>query len=79
MFIRKDSIIQNLKLKFNELKSKMQLVSNFYVDDLHKNMNVNESQSVLIKEIINCSKVKNVKGRRYSEDWLLLCMLLYIR
>ncbi|KAF0720869.1 Uncharacterized protein FWK35_00020188 [Aphis craccivora] len=53
----KDSIIQNLKLNFNELKSKMELVSNSYVDDLHKNM--------------NCC--------RYSEDWLLLCMLLYIR
>lgn len=79
MFIRKDKIIQNLKVQFTQLKNKMELVSNSYVDDLFSKLKINESQSVLIKEIINCSKVKSIKGRRYSEDWMLLCMLLYIR
>lgn len=36
-------------------------------------------QKELIKEIINVSKAKSAKGVRYSPDWLLTCVWLYIR
>ncbi|KAF0740072.1 Uncharacterized protein FWK35_00016710 [Aphis craccivora] len=32
-----------------------------------------------VQEIVNASKVTNLKNRRYSENWILLCMLLKIR
>ncbi|KAF0739137.1 THAP-type domain-containing protein [Aphis craccivora] len=33
----------------------------------------------MIKEKIAASKYKNPKNRRYSENWLLLCLLFHIR
>jgi len=50
------------------------------INQLIKNsFNVNESETAVINEIISSSKIKNPKGRRYSENWLLLCILLHIR
>jgi len=43
------------------------------------NVTVNESQKAVINEIIASSKIKNPKGHRYSEYWLLMCILLNIR
>ena len=42
---------------------------------LHK---INDTQKMTMKEILNCSKRKP-KGQRYSEEWLMMCMLLNIR
>ena len=33
----------------------------------------------VIKEIISINKCKHPKGRRYSHEWLLTCLLLHIR
>jgi len=38
-----------------------------------------ESQKTLIKECFSASKNKNTKSRRYSENWLMLCLLFNIR
>jgi len=40
---------------------------------------LSESQKTIINEIITTSKVDNPKSRRYTEDWILLCILLKIR
>jgi len=46
---------------------------------LLENNNIPKCQSDLIYEIFKAAKVKNPKQRRYSENWMLLCMLLQIR
>lgn len=40
---------------------------------------MNESQKTMIMECFAASRVKNSKSRRYSEDWLMLCLLFNIR
>lgn len=40
---------------------------------------MNDSQETLILECFSASKVENSKLCRYSENWLMLCLLLNIR
>lgn len=40
---------------------------------------MNDSQKCLIKEYFAASKIKNSKNRRFSENWLMLCLLFNIR
>jgi len=40
---------------------------------------MNDSQRTLILECFPASKVEKSKSRRYSENWLMLCLLLNIR
>ncbi|KMQ84713.1 hypothetical protein RF55_17264 [Lasius niger] len=42
-------------------------------------LNVPETQKLALKEIIATASKKNVKGRRYTEEWIMLCMLMNIR
>jgi len=64
-------IISNL----GNLQKKME---NMTLDNLLSNANLNEPQKVLINEIIKTSSVKS-RNRRYSENWILLCILFHIR
>jgi len=40
---------------------------------------MNESQKTLVIECFAAAKYKNPKIRRYTENWLMLCLLLNIR
>lgn len=40
---------------------------------------LNDSQKTIIQEIVNSSKAPKPNNRRYSENWILLCILLKIR
>lgn len=42
-------------------------------------LNVPESQKLALKEIIAMANKKNAKGCCYTENWLMLCMLMNIR
>lgn len=44
-----------------------------------KNMNFPLNEFLVISEIFECSKRKSSKSNRYSEDWILLCLLLHMR
>lgn len=46
---------------------------------IFERLNISNEQSELIKEIVAASKVKNPKNRRYSENWMMLCLLFQIR
>ena len=41
-------------------------------------LNICETQKMAMREIISSAK-KNGTGRRYSENWIMLCMLMNIR
>jgi len=68
-----------LENSLNEVKNKMKQISQSTLDELLKGSNISNSQSNLIHEIFSAAKIKNPKNRRYSENWMLLCMLLQIR
>ena len=40
---------------------------------------VPNKQKLAIKQIVATAKVENAKGRRYSEEWIMLCILMNIR
>lgn len=42
-------------------------------------LNVPESQKLALKEIIAAASKKDTRGRRYTEEWVMLCMLMNIR
>ena len=41
--------------------------------------NFSKNEKAAIQEILNASKVKAPKGRRYSDEWIILCVLLHMR
>ncbi|XP_071641540.1 uncharacterized protein [Temnothorax longispinosus] len=41
--------------------------------------NVPETQKKLLQEIIAAAKTKNPNGRRYTKEWLMLCILMNVR
>lgn len=72
------STINNLKHKLSDLQDSTKNLSSTAVSNILDNSTINESQKIVINEIINASKVKP-KGRRYSDNWILLCIILNIR
>lgn len=68
-----------LENSLNELKNNMKQISQSRLEELLKDSNISNSQSDLVHEIFRAAKIKNPKNRRYSENWMLLCMLLQIR
>lgn len=72
------SKINNLQQKLSNLQNSMKNLSATIVSNMLENSTLNESHKTVINEIINASKVKP-KGRRYSDNWILLCIILNIR
>jgi len=50
-------------------------ISNKNLSQILENSNVPNCQKDLIFEIFKASKVVNSKNRKYSENWILLCLL----
>lgn len=49
---------------------------------LEERLKTNEiptNQRVALHEILSAAQVLNLKGRRYSEDWILLCLLFHMQ
>lgn len=70
---------QKLKTELNQLQDKLSEVDENVLSLNLDNNNIPEPQKILIKEIVNISKYSSANSRRYSEDWLLYCLLLHIR
>lgn len=56
----------------------MKKISDNSFSEVLTNSNIGEPQQILITEILNTSKYMP-KNKRYSENWMLLCILLHIR
>jgi len=57
----------------------MKLVTQSTLEEMLESSKIPKCQSELIIEIFKAARLKNPKNRRYSENWLLLCMLFQIR
>lgn len=79
LIIRFRSTIENLNTNLGKLKKQTENLSDTSLNKLFALNNLNDSQKTLIQEIINTSKVPNPKNKRYSENWILLCVILKIR
>lgn len=66
----------------SQLKEKIAKFSNLdeeIVFQYFTTNNIPQNYLLVIKEIIASAKKKSLKGNRYTEDWMMLCMLLHIR
>lgn len=76
--VRKNKKIISQKKKLDLVQNEMSDYSGSIEDKLKK-LTINESQKSLIMECFAAAKVKNSRNRRYSENWLMLCLLFNIR
>lgn len=73
-------MIIDLKLELSKAQKAMAQFSETSIKNTINHCDgMNESQRTLIEECFAASKVKNAKNRRYTENWLMLCLLLNIR
>lgn len=64
------------------IKTRLKIMSTMSFDEVLQKMKdkgIPKNQYNAVKEIIKASKCKRREGIRYSEDWMLLCILLYMR
>lgn len=61
------------------LHQKLSSISENSVEDHIKQLNLPNSQAIAIKECMRIGKYNAKTSRRYSNDWLLTCLLLHIR
>jgi len=71
--------IRMLKNALSDVHLQMQNISDTSLKESLANSGVSDIQSELIKDIFAAAKIKNSKGRRYSENWMMLCLLFQIR
>jgi len=71
--------IDRLQRNMIEIQNKMKSISDSCLNDMLNASNIPECQTKLIQEIFNAAKMKNPKNRKYSENWMLLCLLFQIR
>lgn len=71
--------IARLQRDLIEIQNKMKDISDSSLNNMLNASNIPECQTKLIQEIFNSAKMKNPKNRKYSENWMLLCLLFQIR
>jgi len=57
----------------------MKLVNQSTLDEMLESSKIPKCQSELVNEIFKAAGLKNPKSIKYSENWLLLCMLFQIK
>lgn len=62
-----------------EIRNQMKEISDSSLKNIIDAANIPECQSEVIYEIFNAAKMKNSKNRKYSENWILQCLLFQMR
>lgn len=79
----KKKILEKLKTRNAVIRKKFQdmlnRISHSNLQNIIDNTNIPKSQKDLNYEILNASKTKNPKNRRYSDNWMILCLLFQNR
>lgn len=71
--------IAKFQYKLNQIKLQMSNMNDKNLNEILDQFNIPQGQCELIKEIFSAAKVKNSKNRKYSENWMMLCLLFQIR
>lgn len=77
--MRYKSRILNLCQKLGDLQERMGKIEIKTFESILQNSKFNDSQKSIINEIYKSSIISNSKNRKYSENWILLCILFRIR
>lgn len=71
--------ISELGKELEDLRIKLQGCEASVISEHLQNGKITANTATALKEILSDAKRKGPQGRRYSEDWILLCMLLHMR
>ena len=64
----------------HKIQNKMMSVTEKTLDDfIDKNLQISQNERTSIHEIFKAAKSKSPKARRYSDEWIILCILLHMR
>jgi len=77
--VRAKKTILRLQNYLNNSKQQMKNTSDSTLLKMIEEYGISNSQSELLKEVFAAAKIQNPKNRRYSENWMLLCLLFQIR
>ncbi|KAH7964989.1 hypothetical protein HPB49_002734 [Dermacentor silvarum] len=61
------------------LPSGLKILSDDLLSETLTEANLSEAQQMLVRECVEAARHQSKKGRRYTNNWLLLCLLLHIR
>ncbi|XP_050590379.1 uncharacterized protein LOC126922135 isoform X2 [Bombus affinis] len=75
--------------RVNRMKDKLKRTTNLIVNQQKKTCmicmtdseldKISKNQKLVIQEIISAAKTKDPKGRRYTDDFIMMCMLMNIK
>lgn len=68
-----------LKKQLGKVKNKLNSLNNISIDNELKNLDIPKNEQTVILEIIKAAKCNDAKGRRYSDDWIMLSLLFHMR
>lgn len=71
--------IAKFQYKLNQIKLRMSNMNDKNLNEILDQFSIPQGQCELIKEIFSAAKVKNSKNKKYSENWMMLCLLFQIR
>lgn len=71
--------IAKFQYKLNQIKLQMSSINDKNLNGILDQFSIPQGQCELIKEIFSAAKVQNPKNRKYSENWMMLCLLFQIR
>ena len=72
--------LKNLQSKLDKAKITLRNINNnSLMNELRSSNKMEHNQLLLVEEILSASKRKSERGRRYNEEWVMLCMLFHIR
>ena len=72
------SMIKKQKTQLEEKRNKILEIEEKILEEKMESINLSPNFRVVITEIFAAAKV-HPKGRRYSEDWMLSCMLIHMK
>lgn len=71
--------VQLLEQSLRDKTDEISLIHAEMLDAQCSRLNIPAAQKNTLKEIIAAASTKDVKNRRYSEEWIMLCLLMNIR
>lgn len=76
---RYERLYRHYKVQLSNNQKEMASFDAKNLTDKLSNLKINKNEQTVISEILKASKCKSNKGRRYSEEWILLCLLFHMR
>ena len=78
--VRAQQSARLLREVLRKSQEKMMLVEENSINDLIlKNKKISANEKIAIQEILKASKANDPRGRRFSDEWIVLCVLLHMR